>query len=238
MCGRFSLDKSTDELISEYVATGGDFRNWRPGWNIAPTQTIPVLLETAKGEAETLRRLEPARWSLTPTWSKTLTTKFPTFNARSEGITQKATWKGPVKTHRAIIPASGYYEWQTDPATKKKTPFYIHPADGELMNLAGLYSWWKDTTKAEDEPGLWTLTATILTSDAVEPLSGIHDRNPVPLPREWVDDWLNPEIEGDQKFVDDAVHAAVLIAEALDIRQVRPLRGNGPELVEPVDSGA
>jgi len=134
------MSQETDDLITEFVATGGDFRNWRPGWNIRPTQTIPVVIESAKGDEEPSRRLEPARWSLTPSWSKELKTKFPTFNARSEDIMGKATWKGPVRSHRALVPASGYYEWQTDPATKKKTPYFIHQPDGELLVFAGLYS--------------------------------------------------------------------------------------------------
>jgi putative SOS response-associated peptidase YedK len=234
MCGRFAMDKGTDELIAEFTAVGGDFRDWLPGWNIRPTQTIAVVLDSSKGGEETLRRLEPARWSITPGWSKTLATKFSFFNARSEGITEKSTWRSLVKSQRAIVPVTGYYEWQTDPDTKKKTPFYIHPADGELMFLAGLYSWWKDPAKAEDDPDLWTLTATILTSDAVGTLAKIHDRNPVPLPREWVDDWLNPELEGDQSFVDAAVAAAHPVAEALLIRQLAPLNGDGPELTLPV----
>jgi putative SOS response-associated peptidase YedK len=236
MCGRFAMSKETDELITEFVAQGGDFRDWRPNWNIKPTNTIPVLLDSAKGEAEVVRRLEPARWSLTPPWSKELKTKFPTFNARSEGITDKATWKSPVKTHRALVPASGYYEWQTDPDTKEKTPFYIHGADDELLLFAGLYSWWKDSSKPEGDPGEWTLTATILTSAAVDELLGIHDRNPVPLPKEWWDDWLNPEIIGDQHFVDAAVQAALPVASALQIREVAPIpfKGNGPSLIEPV----
>ena len=228
------MDQETDQLIKEFVATGGDFRNWRPSWNISPTQTIPVLIHSAKGDAEPVRRLEPARWSLTPAWSAELKTKFPTFNARAENITEKATWKGPIKSHRALVPASGYYEWHTDPETKEKTPFYIHAPGGELLVFAGLYSWWKDHTKDDDDPDLWTLTATIITSDAVDKLVHIHDRNPVPLPRDWWDDWLNPELIGDQNFVDAAVHAALPIASALEIHQVGPVRGDGPNLIEAV----
>ena len=169
MCGRFSMSQETDELINEFIADGGDFRNWRPSWNVSPTQTIPVVIHSAKGEAEAeaVRRLEPARWSLTPSWSKELKTKFPTFAARAENITEKTTWKNPVKTHRALVPATGYYEWHTDPETKKKTPFYIHAPGDELLQ--------------------------------------IHDRNPIPLPRDWWNDWLDPEIIGDQAFVDAAV---------------------------------
>jgi len=236
MCGRFAMSKETDELIQEFVAEGGYFRDWRPGWNTAPTDTIPVLIESAKGAGAAVRRLEPARWSLTPSWSKELKTKFPTFNARSEDIATKATWKGPLKSHRALIPASGYYEWKTDPATKKKTPFYIHPAGSELVVFAGLYSWWKDHSKDDDDPNLWTLTATILTSSAVDELLQIHDRNPIPLPAAWWDDWLSPEIDGDQSLVDAAVQAALPVAANFSIDQVRPIpfKADGPELIQPV----
>lgn len=227
MCGRFSMDKETNQLIEEFVAVGGDFQDWRPGWNIRPTDRVATVIETLK-DGELVRRLEPARWSLTPGWSKTLKMKVPMFNARSEGITEKASFKNAIRGKRAIIPASGYYEWQTDPMTKKKTPFYIRPANGSTMALAGIYSWWKDHSLADDDPHQWMLTATILTSDAVQTLADIHDRNPVPLPRDWWDDWLNPSIEADQSFVDAAVAAALPVANALDVVQVVAVTDDAP----------
>ena len=219
MCGRFAMDKDTDDLIEEFVAVGGDFRDWRPGWNIRPTDPVATVIESNK-EGTTTRRLELARWSLTPGWSKTLKMKVPTFNARSEDITEKASFKHAIRSKRALIPASGYYEWQTDPVTGKKTPFYISAPTGTTMAFAGIYSWWKDHSLPDDDPNVWTLTTTILTADAVHTLDYIHDRNPVPLPRDWWDDWLDPELEADQAFVDAAVAAAVPVAEALDIQQV------------------
>jgi putative SOS response-associated peptidase YedK len=235
MCGRFAMNKSTDELITDFVAEGGDFRDWRPGYNIAPTQTIPVVIQSAKGGDEPVRRLEPARWSLVPSWSKDLKLKYPTFNARSENIATKATWKGPLKAHRALVPATGYYEWQTF-ADGKKVPHFIHAPAGEQLVFAGLYSWWKNHTLPDDHPDLWTLTATILTSDAVDELLHIHDRNPVPLPREWWNTWLDPNIEGDQDLVDAAVQAALPVAGALEVYEVAPIqfRSDGPNLIEPV----
>ena len=235
MCGRLVVPNTLDELLGVFDAARGDFHGWHPSWNIKPTQTIPVVIHAATGDAEAVRRVEPARWSLTPSWSKELKTKFPTFNARSEGITEKTTWRGPVKTHRALVPATGYYEWKTDAATKKKTPFYIHNGDDEVLAFAGLYSWWKDTTKTAEDPTLWTLTATILTSSAVDELLHIHDRNPVPLPKDWWDDWLNPDLVGDQHFVDAAVQAALPVAAQLDIVEVAPLPSHhdGADLILP-----
>ncbi|WP_104200757.1 SOS response-associated peptidase family protein [Cryobacterium sp. Y29] len=124
MTGRLVVSNTTSELLSVFDATGGDLHDWHPSWNIKPTETVPVIIHSATDGDEAVRRLESARWSLTPSWSTELKTKFPTFNARAEGITDKATWRGPIKTHRALVPATGYYEWQTDLTTKKKTPFY------------------------------------------------------------------------------------------------------------------
>jgi putative SOS response-associated peptidase YedK len=229
------MTKETDELITEFVAQGGDFRNWRPSYNIAPTQTIPVLLESAKGGADVVRRLEPARWSLVPSWSKTLKLRYPTFNARSEDLASKATWKGPLKAHRALVPATGYFEWQTF-ADGTKVPHFIHHPAGEQLMLAGLYSWWRDHTVSDEDPNAWTLTTTILTSGAVDELLHIHDRNPVMLPSEWWDRWLDPTVEGTQELVDTAVTAALPVASELEVYEVAPIpfRGNGPALIEPV----
>jgi len=229
------MSKETDDMIREFVAVGGDFRDWRPSYNIAPTQTIPVLLESAKGGEEVVRRLEPARWSLVPSWSKTLKLKYPTFNARSEDLAMKATWKGPLKSHRALVPATGYYEWQTF-SDGKKVPHFIHNPAGEQLMLAGLYSWWKDHSVADDDPSAWTLTATILTSGAVDELLHIHDRNPVMLPPEWWDLWLDPKVEGTQELVDAAMEAALPVASSLEVYEVAPIpfRGDGRVLIERV----
>jgi len=140
----------------------------------------------------------------------------------------RQTLPAAVKSKRALIPASGYYEWQTDPVTNKKTPFYIHPGEGEVMAFAGLYSWWKDHTLGDSDPNPWTLTVTMLTADSVHTLDYIHDRNPVPLPRELWADWLDPRIEGDQSLVDAAVAAAIPVAEALEITEVVAVTDDAP----------
>lgn len=149
-----------------------------PAWNIKPTNRVPVVLESAKGQGEAVRRLEADRWSLTPSYSKELRTKFATFNARSETVAEKATFRGSVKGKRAILPADYYYEWHMD--GKTKTPYAINLPDGELMAFAGLYTWWPDKSLPEAHEDYWTLTATILTRAAVGDVSQLHDRTPSP----------------------------------------------------------
>lgn len=238
MCGRFASDDLVNQEITDFVAqTGRRPEEWAPDWegsfNIAPTENIPVLIDSAKtGEL----RFERAHWSLVPPWSKTLKMKYPTFNARAEGITEKSTWRKPVQAHRAIVLARGFYEW-TGPRGSK-IPWFMSNPDGSMMGFAGLYSWWPDPSKDADDPDRWTLTATIVTSDSVQTLADIHDRNPVILPEDMWLHWIDPTISGDQALVDEAVRAGVAQAETLRIDQVAPFKvgDNSPQLVRPIDT--
>lgn len=233
MCGRFAMDDETNALIEEFVAENGyaALDGWKPSWNIKPTSLVPVLLESAKGEGEVQRRLELARWSLVPQWAKEPKLKFPTFNARSETAAEKPTFKASVKSKRAVLPVTGYYEWKTE--GKTKTPFFIH-SPGERLMLAGLYTWWRPPGSTDDAE--WMLTTTILTRAAVGGVAEIHDRTPVTLPAHLVDQWLDASTVGDQGLVDEAVAAATPVSEALEYYEVAPLRGDGPELIAPLDS--
>ncbi len=232
MCGRFVVAGERRDLLGlfEIEREADDL----PGssWNVRPTDRIAIVVESVKGDELPVRRLEAARWSLTPSFSKTLATRFPTFNARAESAAEKQFFANSVRSKRAIIPASGYYEWKTEGKSKK--PFYIHEADG-MIGFAGLYSWWRDSSLADDDPARWVLTATMLTRDAVGTLRGIHDRTPVTLPRDWWDDWLDPTTVGDQDFVNAAVEASTPVAEALSVHEVAPLRGDdAAELINPL----
>jgi len=243
MCGRFAMNGDVNEAINDWIAEGNSFADWsvakwldwQPSWNIKPTQQIPILFESAKDGEDVAQRLETAYWSLIPSWSKTLKLKYPTFNARAEGVTEKPTWKGPLKAHRSIVLSNGYFEWQTAADGKTKTPYFIHDPDASVIGFAGLYSWWPDPTKAAADENRWTLTATILTSDAVQTLADIHDRNPVILPRHMWAPWIDASVSGDQGLVDEAVAAGIAEASRLVFDQVAPVRGDGPHLVESVN---
>ena len=198
-----------------------------PSWNIAPTQDILILLEDHRQPGT--RRAERARWSLTPPWSSTLETKYPTFNARTEGITEKAAWKGPLVARRCAIVTTGFYEW-SGPKGQRHPHFITGPHNTLLM--AGLYGWWRP----REDPHAWHLTATMLTQASVGTMTSLHDRMPVFVDDTLLGEWLNPAIHGTQDLVDVLVAESAGIATRLTEHRVPPLRGDGPHLVEPISA--
>jgi putative SOS response-associated peptidase YedK len=222
MCGRFALDAEVDELIEEFVLTHNRFPDWAPRFNIAPTQSIPIVLERTPG----VRELGPARWSLVPSWSQELTLKYPTFNARSETAHSKPTFRGSVKHHRCLIPATGYYEWAVVSGTK--VPHFIYSTTTPLLALAGLYSWWSDP-----ETQITHATATILTREATGVVRDIHDRMPLLVSRDTYSTWLNPEDSGGEGLIGSLVAETEKTSNTLAFHPVAPLRGEGASLIVP-----
>lgn len=193
----------------------------KPSWNIAPTQSIPLITG-----APPERRLAPARWSLVPSWADDLKLKFPTFNARIETAAQKRTFAPSVASKRCIIPFDGYYEWRREGA--ENVPHFVSRTDQQPLSLAGLYAWWQSPVDHT-----WHLTATILTSAAAGELAALHDRMPVLVHPSRLDEWLDPAHSATQADLDALAAAQGELVEDLRVVAVNPLRGNGPECIAP-----
>ena len=112
-------------------------------------------------------------------------------NARTESAAQKPTFKESWARHRCIIPASWYFEWEhlTGANGKKKTgdKYMIQPAGSSITWLAGLY---------RIEEGFPVFA--VLTREPTEDLRRIHDRMPLIMPRDLIDEWINPEAEAEE----------------------------------------
>jgi putative SOS response-associated peptidase YedK len=237
MCGRYANTKSGEELGQYFEADEVDAVAMPPSWNIAPTQQVPIVVDRVpKDDPDGMpsRLVTAARWSLVPRWATELASKYPTFNARSETVHEKSTFKNALVRARAILPADGYYEWHTVGSTK--TPHYISDPEAGELAFAGLYSWWRAPFPEGGTPTPWLLTATMLTRAAHGPAASIHDRAPVMLPREVWDEWLDPTVEGDQDLVEMIVHESEAVLERLVLHPVAPLKGDGPQLIEPVEA--
>lgn len=184
MCGRFVQKRKPEELTSLFRLTklGEVAESWEPRYNLSPTQNALVIKATPDSE----RELTVMRWGLIPHWSKE-PGGYSTFNARAETLDSKPTFRSAFRQHRAIVPADGYFEWQTIGSSKK--PLFFHRPDNEPLALAGLWDSWIDPDGKAIE------SFTIVVRPARSDISAIHNRMPVILPEEQWDAWLNPETQ-------------------------------------------
>ena len=107
--------------------------------------------------------------------------------------------------------------------------FFIHPADGSLFAMAGLYEFWRDQASAAAAP--WLVTTTIITTAASGALAEIHDRRPVGLLPEVWDVWLDPAVGVDEAVPLLADAGPAMVAEPVSTA-VNRVGMNGPELIE------
>lgn len=233
MCGRFVVANVGPELIGVLRADAINDELPPPSYNVAPTASVAIALDSVKTDPPT-RRVEPARWGLIPGWAKDLRIGARAINARSEELEDKPMFRRAFASRRAIVPATGYYEWQKH--EDGKIPMFIHPSDDEPLFFAGLYEWWQNP--AGDEGAEWVLSFTILTTEAAPAVSHIHDRMPVFFDTRFTDDWLNPAAKEPRALLDAIVSEAATIADGLDVYQVGTavgnVRNNFPELIERV----
>jgi putative SOS response-associated peptidase YedK len=221
MCGRFAMDDTVNQMITEFVtSTGRPPEQWQADWLatpiVRPTDQVPILLKTREDrndpDSAVIPRAALAQWWLTPPFSPVLRGKHATFNARSETVTQKPTFRGAVAYQRAVLPAIGYFETKKTGTTS--VPHYITGPDG-LLFFAGLYSWWQDPTLDLQDPTRWHLTTTMLTQASTGALAEIHDRMPVIVARGAIDEWIDPETRGDDNLVQATVAASALLSQHL-----------------------
>lgn len=210
-----------------------------PSYNVAPTASVAIVLDSAKTDPPT-RRLESARWGLVPAWAKDPSIGARAINARAEELEDKPMFRRAFEKRRAIVPATGYYEWKHLTAADgklQKIPHYIHPADGDPMFFAGLYEWWKDPSKSDDDPARWLLSFTILTRDSIGPFGSNHDRMPLLVAPDFADAWLDPDPGNLRDLLDAAIDAAPEVAATLDdyvvSKAVGNVRNDSPALIEP-----
>lgn len=179
MCGRFSLVAPAIEVAKQFNLV--EVPLLAPRYNIAPSQPVAIIRENSAG----FRELSHAQWGLIPSWAKDSSMASKLINARSETVSEKPAFRAAIKSRRCIVPASGFYEWQS--LNGKKQPIYIHPTDGKLFAIAGLWEHWKSPDGEEIE------SCTLLTAAPNTLISPIHDRMPVLLEPEDYALWLNPK---------------------------------------------
>lgn len=234
MCGRFANDAKVDEMIQEFVAEGGDYRDWKPSYSIAPTQVVPIVRERKNSDTgEVTRSVDAAVWNFHPSFMKD--SKRPQFNTRIETVTTNGLWKGAFASSRCLVPMRGYYEWTGEPGSKQA--WFLH-GEHPMLAAAGIYT----ARKVDDE---WEVSMSIITREARDASGEIHDRMPVFLEREVWDEYLAPvklDDTGKEEMVALLTGESEKVASSISSyevdRKVNNSRTADPQdatLIEPLD---
>jgi putative SOS response-associated peptidase YedK len=180
MCGRYRLSRRK-QILEEHLDSVPGEEDWIPRYNIAPTQSVPIVRQHPK---EPVRKLSLVRWGLIPSWAKDASGSAMMINARSESAATKPAFRDALKSRRCLVPADGFYEWQK--TGKAKVPFCFEVNGGSLFAFAGLWDRWKD------ENGTWVNSCSILTTTPNAVTGTVHDRMPFILDPSNYDLWLDP----------------------------------------------
>src|SRR5271167_3746369 len=189
MCGRFVVTSPPDALrqIFGYL----EQPNFPPRFNIAPTQSIPVVIVE-----HGIRHFRLMRWGLLPAWVKDPGKFTLLINARAETVLEKPAFKNAIKRRRCLIPADGYYEWQV--SGTRKRPYFIHRRDRQPIGFAALAETWIGPNGEELD------TVAIVTAAASADLAVLHHRVPVTITPSDFARWLDG-------FPDDVTEAIALL---------------------------
>ena len=175
MCGRFVITSPPEALrqIFGYL----EQPNFPPRYNVAPTQPIPVIM------SENGRHFRLMRWGLWPAWVKDPRIFTLLINARAETVKEKPAFKNAIRRRRCLIPADGYYEWNSSAGSKR--PYFIHRRDGRPVGFAGIAETWVGPNGEEVD------TVAIVTAPASTDLAVLHHRVPVTIGPNDFEFWLD-----------------------------------------------
>ena len=150
---------------------------------------VPVIT------SENREDIQLYNWGLIPAWVKDRKQaneiRKLTYNAKSETITEKPSFRSSIKNKKCLIIADGFYEWQL--TSKGKICHYITYPENELFTFAGIWSKWLDKSTGE-----FIKSVSIITQPANKMMSKIHNvkkRQPAILHKENRDNWINSGLD-------------------------------------------
>jgi putative SOS response-associated peptidase YedK len=168
MCGRYALHSNPDVVALQFGLDQPP--QFKASYNICPGSDILVV--TGKGARQ-------HRWGLIPHWAKDPAIGNKLANARGESIAERPAFRDAFRQWRCLVPASGFYEWQT--IAGQKHPWYLRPRDAALFGLAGITSLWNGVH-----------SVSLITTAPNSMMQPIHDRMPVIVAPEDYAQWLDP----------------------------------------------
>ena len=200
MCGRMTLTRSAEEIADYFAAAmpgtlavtslaGPGGGGLMPRYNIAPSQPV-LTIAPAPGDPGRAC-FDWRRWGLLPSWAKDPAISQRLFNARSETVAEKPSFRAAFRRRRCLVVADGFYEWS--PRDRGHRPYHFAPKDAPLLALAGLYESWRPSSGAAPSIPAPIESCTVLTTEANADLAGVHHRMPVILSPDDFETWIAHE---------------------------------------------
>lgn len=134
------------------------------------------------------RLIKPMRYRVRPAGAKAeIPSKFNVFNARLDSLENRPTWKSIFMRNHGLLPFKRFFEWVDNDAKKKLISFY--PDRYETMWAPCLWDYWENA-----EEGIAFHSFAIITDGPPREVSSMgHDRCPIFLKENLIDEWLRPE---------------------------------------------
>ena len=221
MCGRYDNLIAREAYRLLFRAERVPQSNFPPRYNIAPTDQIPIVrVDPRDGE----RELAMVRWGLVPWWSKEMP-KVPHINARAESVHRTPLFREAFAKRRALIPATGFYEWEK--RADGKQPWRFRREDLEPFAFAGLWEFCRIG-------GADILSAAIIVGEPNPLAAAIHDRMPVILDPDDYDTWLDAETPVDDLRALLKPYPAERMQSYAVSRAVNSVKNDTPECIEPI----
>jgi len=152
-----------------------------PIFNIRPTNPMPLVSNQSQG------KLVYFRFGLIPSWSKDAKWGNKLFNARSESIAEKPSFRSAIKKRRCLIVATAFYEWPKYAKSEVKRPYRIGMQSGKPFAIAGIWEKWTSPNGEEIQ------STAIITTQPNELISPYHHRMPVIIDPQNFAHWLSTE---------------------------------------------
>ena len=141
---------------------------YRKRYNVAPSD-LHWIVEYGADR----RVLLPATWGYVASGR-------PLINVRGEQVGSGAGFREAFRSRRCVVVTDGFFEW-----TPARAPFWYHRGDGGLLLLAGLHQPADGTAPGTPRPRF-----TILTTRPNKLVAAVHNRMPVVIEEDRLDDWL------------------------------------------------
>ena len=221
MCGRFAQYNGVADYLEQLQPDKSILSGYDnlpiDRYNVAPRTKVTIFREVEKGIL-----IEPVTWGWKPEWAKDMQ---PVINARTDKL-MSSKFYYPVRKHRCLIPANGWFEWVQEGSIKQ--PYFLHQKSDAPIFFAGIGQFSENDNQTDG--------FMIITTEAQGKLNEIHERQPVILSPEFARHWLDNSItleEADQILLDNSFNPEKISWYKVN-KAVGSVKNQGKYLIEAI----